>query len=98
MDLAYPPPAASIFLPRSFEGQAQPAIFVIMHQNPDTKVFWHLNDNWLGTTSGPEHRMPVFVEAGDYVVTAVDESGQSISRKVRFLNPLTRQRVNNVMP
>lgn len=91
MDFAYPPPAASIFLPRSFEGQAQPAIFVIMHQNPDTKVFWHLNGNWLGTTSGPEHRMPVLFEAGDYVVTAVDESGQSISRKVRFLNPLTRQ-------
>lgn len=92
MDFAYPPPMASLFLPRSFDGQTQPAIFVLMHQHPDTKVFWHLNGKWLGTTNGPEHRMPVLVEAGDYVVTAVDENGQSISRKVRFLNPITRQR------
>ena len=91
MDFAYPPPNAALFLPRSFDGNAKPAIFTVIHQNPHSKVHWHLNGRWLGTTSGPEHRMPVMVAAGDYFVTAVDDKGERISRKVRFVNPLTQQ-------
>lgn len=89
MDFAYPPPNASIYLPRSFDGKTRPAVFVVMHQNPEARVHWHLNGRWLGTTTGPEHRMPVMVEAGEYVITAVDEKGESISRRVRLINPAT---------
>lgn len=87
MDFAYPPPNALLYLPRNFEGKIRPAVFVVMHQNPEAKLYWHLNGRWLGTTTGPEHRMPVIASAGDYNVTAVDENGESITRRVRFVNP-----------
>jgi hypothetical protein len=35
--------------------------------------------------------MPIVAAAGIDVVTAVDESGHSILRKLRFVNPMMRQ-------
>ncbi|MBK9290237.1 MAG: penicillin-binding protein 1C [Bacteroidetes bacterium] len=87
MDFAYPPANASIFLPRDFSGNMHPTVFVLIHQQADLSVHWHLDGNYIGTTTGPEHRMPILADAGEHVVTVVDESGQRLSRKVFFLNP-----------
>ncbi|HMM12506.1 MAG TPA: hypothetical protein PKE03_10480, partial [Bacteroidales bacterium] len=87
MEFSYPPAHTTLFVPRNFTGEVRPAIFVVVHQQPGLKVHWHLNDKYLGSTTGPEHRMSIPASAGEYVVTAMDENGEKVSRKVRFVNP-----------
>jgi penicillin-binding protein 1C len=86
MEFIYPSPGVRIFLPRDQEGRQMKLIPEVAHRDPSVKIFWHLDGTYL-TTTRYIHHIEVFAGAGDHLLTAVDENGNSIKCGFSIVNP-----------
>ncbi len=78
MEFIYPTPGIRIFIPRDQTGSPTRVIPEIVHRNPAKRVFWHLDKKYLGTSKYP-HQIEIIADAGEHVLTVVDEDGNSLS-------------------
>jgi penicillin-binding protein 1C len=78
MEFIYPTQGVRIFIPRDQTGNQTRIIPEIAHRNPSKKIFWHLNQTYVGTTR-LIHQAEIIAGAGSHVITAVDEDGNTIS-------------------
>jgi len=78
MEFIYPSPGARIFIPRDQTGSLTRVIPEIIHRKPGKKIFWHLDDKYLLTTTH-FHQAEIYAGPGDHVLTAVDEDGNTVS-------------------
>lgn len=81
MSFIYPEESAKLIIPNNIKGERQSIIFEIAHRNPKKKIFWTLNEHFLGATTN-EHQMPIDSKPGDYMLRCVDEDGNEISRNI----------------
>lgn len=81
MEFIYPFPNLIIATPKQLDGSIAKIIFELAHRSPSNRVFWHLDDKYIGETSDI-HKKEYTPERGKHKLTVVDESGESIS--VRF--------------
>jgi penicillin-binding protein 1C len=77
MEFIYPSPGIKIFIPRDQTGTKTRVIPEIAHRNPSKRVYWHLDEIFIGTTSNI-HQIEILAESGSHVLTAVDEDGNMI--------------------
>ena len=82
MELLYPRAGSKIYIPREITGQKGKLVMEAIHKNPSATVFWHLDDNYLGSTRR-FHKMAVNLPAGEHSLTLVDDTGETLS--IRFL-------------
>jgi penicillin-binding protein 1C len=85
MELDYPKLKSNIYLPIVLDGTSGKAIFQLSHRNPETIVYWHLDDNFLGTTSSI-HDMEISASAGEHTLTLTDEMGERLVRKFKVVS------------
>lgn len=85
MDLIYPKNDAEIFIPRELNGTNGKVVFELAHRNPDASVYWHLDGNFIGTTSG-SHNMPLKPPQGRHLLTIVDDNGESINHSFSVIS------------
>jgi len=85
MQFVYPVNATKIYIPRDINGELQKVVFEIAHRYSQKKIFWHLDNIFLGETKNI-HQMEVFANAGEHVISAVDEDGNTIRKKIMFMN------------
>lgn len=81
MEFIYPKSDARVTIPIGIKGDRQQVVFEIAHRNPSKKIYWTLNDTFLGQTRY-NHQMPIDVEKGTYVLRCVDEDGVELRRKI----------------
>lgn len=77
MEFIYPTPGIMIFIPRDQTGLLTRVISEVAHRNPSKKIFWHLDEKYLGTTRFI-HQSEIVTKAGNHILTVVDEDGNSI--------------------
>ena len=77
MEFIYPTPGVKIFIPRDQSGLQTRIIPEVAHRNPSKKLFWHLDEKYIGTTKFI-HQVEIVAGAGEHVLTVVDEDGNSI--------------------
>ena len=77
MEFIYPTPSVKIFIPRDQSGSLTRIIPEIAHRIPSRRIFWHLDEMYIGTTRNI-HQIELLAEAGNHVLTAVDEDGNMI--------------------
>jgi penicillin-binding protein 1C len=77
MDIIYPKRLSKIFLPRELTGSAGNAVFEAAHRNPTAKIFWHLDDVYIGSTK-EIHKLSVHADLGSHKLTLVDENGETM--------------------
>lgn len=77
MDLVYPNRLSKIFLPRELTGATGNAVFEAAHRNPSAKIFWHLDDVFIGSTKDI-HKLGVRPDLGSHKLTLVDENGEMV--------------------
>lgn len=77
MEFIYPTSGIRIFIPRDHTGSLTRIIPEIAHRIPAKKVFWHLDETYIGTTRNI-HQIEMMAEKGDHLLTAVDEDGNMI--------------------
>jgi penicillin-binding protein 1C len=53
------------------------AIFTATHRNTNAKIYWHLDNTYIGTTS-EFHQMALRPPAGKHTLTLVDEQGEEV--------------------
>lgn len=77
MEFIYPTQGIKIFIPRDQTGQSTRVISEVAHRNPSKKIFWHLDEKYIATTNHI-HQIEIEAIAGNHVLTAVDEDGNTI--------------------
>ncbi|MGK0250679.1 MAG: penicillin-binding protein 1C, partial [Gammaproteobacteria bacterium] len=81
MAFIYPKDNEGIILPKDFDERVNDVIFKIAHRNPDTKVFWYLNEAYIGETQ-TFHELAVVPSPGEYILTIVDSDGNEIKKRI----------------
>lgn len=79
MEMIYPREGMAIYVPRELDGSLGRTVFELAHRDPPARVFWHLDGDYLGETSG-NHQMALAPEQGFHTLTLVDEAGNTLSR------------------
>ncbi|WP_139956895.1 penicillin-binding protein 1C [Flavicella sediminum] len=85
MDFVYPKDFSKIFLPKDFDGSQNQLVVKLAHSISDTKVFWYVNEKYLGETNAI-HEKSIAVKPGKYVLTVVDEFGNELKRNIEIVD------------
>lgn len=78
MEITYPFPYSTISIPKQLDGSEGQVVFEVAHRIPSHKVFWHLDEEYIGETLDI-HKKEYKPSKGDHRLTVVDETGISIS-------------------
>jgi len=84
MEFVYPRQESKIYVPIELDGKPGRTVFEIAHRKTNTTVYWHLDENYLGSTKGI-HQMGLNPEPGEHLITVVDENGETVTMKVEVL-------------
>ncbi len=77
-EIIYPEEGAQISIPEEITGEKGRTVFTVTARNNQTKLFWHLDDEFIGTTENI-HQMAVDPLPGKHTLTVVDEKGESVT-------------------
>jgi penicillin-binding protein 1C len=77
MEFIYPTPGIKIFIPRDQTGVLTRMVAEIVHRNPSKKIFWHLDESYIGTTQYI-HQIEILARPGNHIMTVVDEDGNIV--------------------
>jgi penicillin-binding protein 1C len=77
MEFIYPLPGLKVFIPRDQAGSPSAIIAELVHRNRSKKIFWHLDENYIGTTKYI-HQIELTAGKGEHLLTAVDEDGNTV--------------------
>ena len=83
MDFIYPKKSVKVFLPKDFSENTNQLVFRLAHNISDIKVFWYLNDNFMGTTQ-TFHEFALSPKPGKHLVIVVDELGNEIKQTIEI--------------
>jgi penicillin-binding protein 1C len=84
IDMIYPEENARLYVPFEVSGEKGKTIFTAAARNPHAKLFWHLDDNYIGTTR-QFHQMALNPSKGMHTITIVDDRGETIRRRFEIL-------------
>ena len=85
MKLIYPFNSSLIYVPKEIDGSKGKTVFEIAHRNQDTKIFWHLNGDYIGETE-TFHQFALSPNPGSHTLVLVDESGQRLEHKFQVVS------------
>lgn len=80
MQMIYPLGNAKIFVPRDLDGQMSRTVFKLAHRKADAVVYWHLDNEYLGSTQ-TFHHFELYPSAGTHLLTLVDEDGNRLEKR-----------------
>ena len=78
MELIYPQQNLTVVLPRQLDGSAGQVVFSAAHRRRGAVIFWHVNQQFIGTTEAP-HQIPMTPAAGTHRLTLVDDAGNTVT-------------------
>lgn len=85
MEMIYPRQDSKIFIPRELDGSLGSTLFEVAHRNREAIVYWHLDGNYVGSTSGT-HRLHLSPAAGQHKITLIDDQGEILERKFQIMS------------
>ncbi len=77
MALIYPRNFTRVYVPTELDGSPGSAIFEIAHRNPEARVFWHMDNQYLGETT-QKHQMGLNPSKGTHRLHLVDDQGREL--------------------
>lgn len=85
MELIYPKDDAKIYIPLEADGKRGRMICNAAHRQPGMKIFWHLDDQYVGVTKD-FHQMALNPPPGEHTLTLVDGEGNTIKTRFEILD------------
>jgi penicillin-binding protein 1C len=77
MEVIYPKEGAKIYVPLEADGIRGRVIFNAAHRQSGVKIFWHLDDQYVGETKD-FHQVALNPSPGKHILTLIDGNGNSI--------------------
>lgn len=74
----------NIFLPKNFDEEKNTLILKLKHIQPNAKVFWHLNTNFI-TTTQTIHEIAISPKKGEHTLIVIDEFGNELKKTFKIL-------------
>ncbi len=84
MSILYPNAHSQIYIPRELGGERGKVVLQAVHRKSRSKIYWHLDDKFIGTTRHI-HQLEVVPELGDHLLTLVDELGETRSQRFKVV-------------
>ena len=85
MSFIYPRNKSRIYVPREITGQLGSTIFEAAHRRPETTIFWHIDNQYIGKTKNI-HQMGLSPSIGDHELVLVDENGEYLRISFRIIS------------
>ncbi len=82
--IVYPQNNMKIYIPTNLDESKSRTVFEAKHSNVTAKLFWHLDNEYVGQTQ-ELHYMELNPPEGHHIITVVDEEGISITRKFEII-------------
>jgi penicillin-binding protein 1C len=79
MQIVYPKQSTAIYVPVDLDGQLSKTVFSVAHRQPETAIYWHIDEQYMGTTQF-FHDMELRPAIGKHKLTLVDEVGNRLER------------------
>jgi len=76
----YPKPNGKIYVPVEIDGNIGRTVFEVAHRNINTKIFWHLDNEFIGETK-EIHQMALNPTVGKHKLMLTDENGIAVTVK-----------------
>ncbi len=77
MEIIYPKDGAKIYVPLEADGTRGRVIFNAAHRQQGVKIFWHLDDKYVGETKD-FHQIALNPDPGKHQLTLVDGNGNTV--------------------
>jgi len=84
MDFISPKNNSTIILAKNEHEKTNPLILKIAHTNPETQVFWYIDNEFIQTTE-TFHEIGVLPSAGKHTITVVDALGNELKRNITIV-------------
>ncbi|MBN2039441.1 MAG: penicillin-binding protein 1C [Spirochaetes bacterium] len=84
MNLIYPTSGTTIYIPVDLDGKLSSTVFRAVHRKPETRIYWHMDDEYLGNTD-LFHEMTLNPEPGKHKIILIDEEGNRLERGFEVL-------------
>lgn len=75
MDMIYPRLNTKLFIPIGLDGSQEKIVFKVAHQEEDACIFWYLDDEYVGSTTGT-HQKELAPAVGRHMLSLTDEQGR----------------------
>ena len=85
MEFIYPGSNDKIYIPKTQDGKPSVVVFEVAHREPGAKIYWHLDQQFIGTTSYI-HQKALNPTPGQHLITLTDEHGNTLKRQFTILN------------
>ncbi len=84
MEMIYPKDGAKVYVPLEADGGRGRVICNAAHRQPGIKLFWNLDDQYVGQTTG-YHQMALNPAPGKHILTLVDADGNRLQTRFEVL-------------
>lgn len=88
IEMIYPRNFTKVFVPVEINGDPGRVVFEAAHHNPEARIFWYLDDEFIGETTD-NHQIGLFPMAGPHLLSLVDEQGRELSVPFEAINKRT---------
>ena len=79
MAFIYPTDITRILIPVEYNNEKGRVIFKLAHRNPQTSVFWYLENELIATTID-FHEVQILKKPGQYKIMVVDDAGNTLEQ------------------
>jgi penicillin-binding protein 1C len=76
----YPKPNSKLYVPIEIDGNMGKVVFEATHKNSNIKLYWHLDDEYLGETT-EIHQISLNPSVGKHKLLLIDENGIAVALK-----------------
>lgn len=77
MEMIYPKPNASIYIPLEIDGNRGKVIFNAAHRDNNATIHWHIDEDYIGTTKS-YHQIALSPKPGKHILTLTDQNGERL--------------------
>jgi len=90
MEMIYPKPNASIYIPLEIDGNRGKVIFNAAHRDNNAIIHWHIDEDYVGTTRS-YHQIALSPKPGKHILTLTDQNGE---RLIQVFTVLDKEKEN----
>ncbi len=85
IEMIYPKKFTRVFVPTEIDGRQGEVVFEAAHRNPKAKVFWYLDDEYIGETR-QVHQIGLHPSEGSHQLSLVDDQGMELNIAFEAIN------------